>query len=157
MIREFFKPIRLQNKIAFSTPGETIHIVIEDYVQHLSGYLLKLKFDPTLLFTSQFQYQNRIAVEFSQLYHWHPLMPDSFHIAGEEFQYPQFLFNTSILTHFGVEKLVEAFSTQPAGQVMTRDGCAKERNDFSICSKKTNLETLLRNEMERLAFGLYFR
>uniref|UniRef100_A0A671RC12 Prostaglandin G/H synthase 1 n=1 Tax=Sinocyclocheilus anshuiensis TaxID=1608454 RepID=A0A671RC12_9TELE len=97
--------------------GETIRIVIEDYVQHLSGYRLKLHFDPALLFTSPFQYQNRIAVEFNQLYHWHPLMPDSFHIAGEEIHYPQFLFNTSILTHYGVEKLVDAFSTQPAGQI----------------------------------------
>ncbi|XP_051525346.1 prostaglandin G/H synthase 1 isoform X1 [Myxocyprinus asiaticus] len=97
--------------------GETIRIVIEEYVQHLSSYLLKLKFDPTLLFTSQFQYQNRIAVEFNQLYHWHPLMPDSFHIDGDEIQYHHFLFNTSILTHYGVEKLVEAFSTQPAGQI----------------------------------------
>lgn len=87
-------------------------------MQHLSGYRLKLRFDPKLLFTSQFQYQNRISVEFSQLYHWHPLMPDSFHIDGDDIQYPQFLFNTSILTHYGVEKLVEAFSTQPAGQVM---------------------------------------
>uniref|UniRef100_A0A9J8CRH6 Prostaglandin G/H synthase 1 n=1 Tax=Cyprinus carpio carpio TaxID=630221 RepID=A0A9J8CRH6_CYPCA len=84
--------------------GKTIRIVIEDYVQHLSGYRLKLHFDPALLFTSQFQYQNRIAVEFNQLYHWHPLMPDSFHIAGEEIHYPQFIFNTSILT-------------QPAGQI----------------------------------------
>ncbi|KAK7173676.1 hypothetical protein R3I93_003485 [Phoxinus phoxinus] len=97
--------------------GETIRIVIEDYVQHLSGYRLKLRFDPKMLFSSQFQYQNRIAVEFSQLYHWHPLMPDSFHIDGDDIQYPQFLFNTSILTHYGVEKLVEAFSTQPAGQI----------------------------------------
>lgn len=100
------------------TQGETIRIVIEDYVQHLSGYRLKLHFDPTLLFTSQFQYQNRISVEFNQLYHWHPLMPDSFQIDGQDIHYPQFIFNTSILTHYGVEKLVEAFSTQPAGQVM---------------------------------------
>ncbi|TRY94615.1 hypothetical protein DNTS_001872 [Danionella cerebrum] len=94
-----------------------IIIVIEDYVQHLSGYRLKLRFDPTLLFTSHFQYQNRIAVEFNQLYHWHPLMPNSFNIDGENIEYPQFIFNTSILTHYGVEKLVEAFSTQPAGQI----------------------------------------
>lgn len=98
-------------------PGETIRIVIEDYVQHLSGYLLKLKFDPSLLFQSQFQYGNRISLEFSQLYHWHPLMPDSFHINGDELSYSQFLFNTSVLTHYGVEKLVDAFSRQPAGQV----------------------------------------
>lgn len=97
--------------------GETIRIVIEEYVQHLSGYRLKLHFDPTLLFNSQFQYQNRISVEFNQLYHWHPLMPDSFYIDGDHIQYSKFIFNTSILTHYGLEKLVEAFSIQPAGQI----------------------------------------
>ncbi|XP_040014019.1 phosducin-like protein [Xiphias gladius] len=97
--------------------GETIKIVIEEYVQHLSGYLLNLKFDPTLLFNSHFQYGNRIALEFSQLYHWHPLMPDSFFINGDELSYAQFLFNTSVLTHYGIEKLVDAFSRQVAGQI----------------------------------------
>ncbi|XP_051907896.1 phosducin-like protein [Hippocampus zosterae] len=97
--------------------GETIRIVIEEYVQHLSGYLLQLKFDPTLLFHAQFQYGNRIALEFSQLYHWHPLMPDSFHINGDELVYAQFLFNTSVLTQYGVDKLVDAFSRQVAGQI----------------------------------------
>ncbi|XP_010187005.1 PREDICTED: prostaglandin G/H synthase 2 isoform X2 [Mesitornis unicolor] len=62
--------------------GETIKIVIEDYVQHLSGYHFKLKFDPELLFNQRFQYQNRIAAEFNTLYHWHPLLPDTFQIAG---------------------------------------------------------------------------
>lgn len=98
--------------------GETIRIVIEDYVQHLSGYHLKLKFDPTLLFSTQFQYQNRIALEFNQLYHWHPLMPDSFFIDGTKIPYTDFMFNTSMLMYYGVEKLVQAFSTQPAGQVI---------------------------------------
>nr|XP_043868840.1 prostaglandin G/H synthase 1-like [Solea senegalensis] len=97
--------------------GETIKIVIEEYVQHLSGYRLQLKFDPTLLFNTNFQYGNRIALEFSQLYHWHPLMPDSFFINGDELLYPQFLFNSSVLTHYGVEKMVDAFSRQVAGQV----------------------------------------
>ncbi|XP_070845528.1 phosducin-like protein [Chaetodon trifascialis] len=97
--------------------GETIRIVIEEYVQHLSGYLLHLKFDPTLLFNSHFQYGNRIALEFSQLYHWHPLMPDTFFINGDELSYTQFLFNTSVVTHYGIEKLVDAFSRQVAGQI----------------------------------------
>ncbi|XP_049909744.1 phosducin-like protein [Epinephelus moara] len=97
--------------------GETIKIVIEEYVQHLSGYLLQLKFDPALLFNSNFQYGNRIALEFSQLYHWHPLMPDTFLINGDELSYTQFLFNTSVLTHYGIEKLVDAFSRQTAGQI----------------------------------------
>ena len=62
--------------------GETIKIVIEDYVQHLSRYHFKLTFDPELLFGHPFQYQNRIALEFNHLYHWHPLMPDNF-VIGE--------------------------------------------------------------------------
>ncbi|XP_018615461.2 prostaglandin G/H synthase 1 isoform X1 [Scleropages formosus] len=97
--------------------GETIRIVIEEYVQHLSGYLLNLKFDPTMLFNTNFQYRNRIAVEFNQLYHWHPLMPDSFLIDGDEIPYSQFTFNTTILTHYGVEKIVESLTLQIAGQI----------------------------------------
>ncbi|NWH31242.1 PGH1 synthase, partial [Chloropsis hardwickii] len=97
--------------------GETIKIVVEDYVQHLSGYYLSLKFDPELLFGSQFQYRNRIAVEFNQLYHWHGLMPDSFIIQGQEYSYKQFLYNTSMLMDYGVEALVESFSKQIAGRV----------------------------------------
>ncbi|XP_056144938.1 prostaglandin G/H synthase 1 [Lampris incognitus] len=97
--------------------GEVIRIVIEEYVQQLSGYLLHLKFDPTLIFSEQFQYSNRIALEFNQLYHWHPLMPDSFLIDGDEIPYSQFLHNTSILMHYGLEKLIDAFSRQQAGQI----------------------------------------
>lgn len=97
--------------------GETIKIVIEEYVQQLSGYFLQLKFDPELLFGVQFQYQNRIAMEFNQLYHWHPLMPDSFKVGSREYSYEQFLFNTSMLVDYGVEALVDAFSRQRAGRI----------------------------------------
>lgn len=97
--------------------GETIKIVIEEYVQQLSGYFLQLKFDPELLFNAQFQYRNRIAMEFNQLYHWHPLMPDSFQVGAQDYSYEQFLFNTSMLVDYGVEALVDAFSHQIAGQI----------------------------------------
>uniref|UniRef100_A0A3B3Z9E0 Prostaglandin G/H synthase 1 n=1 Tax=Periophthalmus magnuspinnatus TaxID=409849 RepID=A0A3B3Z9E0_9GOBI len=97
--------------------GEIIKIIIEEYVQHLSGYFLKLKFDPELLFNERFQYSNRIALEFCQLYHWHPLMPDSFIIDDEEVTYSQFIYNTSLVTHYGVEKLVDSMSRQVAGQI----------------------------------------
>ncbi|XP_070759697.1 prostaglandin G/H synthase 1-like [Enoplosus armatus] len=97
--------------------GEIINIIIEEYIQQLSGYLLKLKFDPSLLFNARFQYSNRIALEFCLLYHWHPLMPDSFLIDGDDVPYSQFMYNTSLLMHYGVEKLVDSFSRQPAGQI----------------------------------------
>ncbi|XP_029469616.1 prostaglandin G/H synthase 1 [Rhinatrema bivittatum] len=97
--------------------GETIKIVIEDYVQHLSGYFLKLKFDPEMLFGIQFQYSNRIAVEFNQLYHWHALMPDTFDIQDQKFSYESFIYNSSMLLDYGVETLVESFTNQHAGQI----------------------------------------
>ncbi|XP_069097368.1 prostaglandin G/H synthase 1-like [Pleurodeles waltl] len=97
--------------------GETIKIVIEDYVQHLSGYNFKLIFNPELLFGVQFQYQNRIALEFNQLYHWHGLMPNTFILNGKEFSYGSFLFNSSILLDHGVETLVKSFTIQRAGRI----------------------------------------
>ncbi|KAK1329311.1 hypothetical protein QTO34_011492 [Cnephaeus nilssonii] len=97
--------------------GETIKIVIEDYVQHLSGYHFKLKFDPELLFNQQFQYQNRIAAEFNTLYHWHPLLPDTFQIDDQEYSYQQFLYNNSLLMEHGITQFVESFSKQNAGRV----------------------------------------
>lgn len=103
--------------IFLTSTGEIIKIITEEYVQHLSGYLFKFKFDPSLLFGQRFQYSNRIALEFCHLYHWHPLMPDSFHVDGDDIPHSRFSFNTSLLLHYGVEKLVDAFSRQPAGQV----------------------------------------
>ncbi|XP_053549836.1 prostaglandin G/H synthase 2 [Bombina bombina] len=97
--------------------GETIKIVIEDYVQHLSGYNFKLKFEPQLLFNQRFQYQNRIAAEFNTLYHWHPLLPDSFHIHQKEYSYQQFLYNNSVLLEHGISHMVESFTKQIAGRV----------------------------------------
>ncbi|KAM4738490.1 prostaglandin G/H synthase 2 [Anableps anableps] len=97
--------------------GETIKIVIEDYVQHLSGYHFKLKFDPELLFNQRFQYQNRIASEFNTLYHWHPLMPDSFHIEERDYSYKEFVFNTTVMTEHGISNLVDSFTKQIAGRV----------------------------------------
>ncbi|XP_078263696.1 prostaglandin G/H synthase 2-like [Rhinoraja longicauda] len=97
--------------------GETIKIVIEDYVQHLSGYHFKLKFDPELLFNQQFQYSNRIASEFNTLYHWHPLMPDTFNIEDREYSYPEFLFNNSVLLEHGISNMVVSFTNQIAGRV----------------------------------------
>ncbi|XP_027010066.1 prostaglandin G/H synthase 2 [Tachysurus fulvidraco] len=97
--------------------GETIKIVIEEYVQHLSGYHFKLKFDPELLFNQRFQYQNRISSEFNTLYHWHPLMPDNFHIQGDVYSYKQFLYNTTMVTDYGISNLVDSFSKQIAGRV----------------------------------------
>lgn len=121
VISHVFSSADLVSYLLPAPTGETIKIIIEEYVQHLSGYFLQLKFDPELLFRAQFQYRNRIAMEFNHLYHWHPLMPDSFQVGSQEYSYEQFLFNTSMLVDYGVEALVDAFSRQRAGRVSVRE------------------------------------
>ncbi|XP_078685368.1 prostaglandin G/H synthase 2-like [Branchiostoma floridae x Branchiostoma belcheri] len=97
--------------------GETINIIINEYVQHLSGYNFDLFWDPELLFKDQFQYQNRIFVEFNHLYHWHPLMPDQFHINGSTYGMKDYLFNTDLVFRHGFGNTVDAMSRQIAGQI----------------------------------------
>lgn len=95
--------------------GETIKIVIEDYVQHLSNYNYKLLFKPELLFGEQFQYQNRIALEFNHLYHWHPLMPEEFNVEGTNYTVKDFLYNPGLVVKHGMGTFVDSLSRQRAG------------------------------------------
>ncbi|XP_066294844.1 prostaglandin G/H synthase 2-like [Branchiostoma lanceolatum] len=97
--------------------GETINIIINEYVQHLSGYNFDLFWDPELLFKDQFQYQNRIFVEFNHLYHWHPLMPDQFHVNGTTYGMKDYLFNSDLVFKHGFGATVDAMSRQIAGQI----------------------------------------
>ena len=103
--------------IFLSFTGEMIKIVVEDYVQHLSSYNYHLTFKPQLLFGEPFQYQNRIAIEFNHLYHWHPLMPDDFNINGTKYNLKEFVFHPEILVKHGIREFVDSLSKQRAGAV----------------------------------------
>lgn len=118
---------------SFTPLGETIKIVIEDYVQHLSNYHYKLLFNPELLFGEQFQYQNRIAVEFNHLYHWHPLMPDEFNINGTKYNLKDFMFHPEIVVKHGMREFVDSMSRQRAGFV-----CIMSLYWIFITNKKQN-------------------
>ncbi|XP_012943751.1 prostaglandin G/H synthase 1 [Aplysia californica] len=97
--------------------GETIRIVIEDYVQHLANYNLKLKFLPHVLFGENFQYQNKISLEFNHLYHWHPLMPDEFNITGSVYPMKDFMFHSEVVVNHGTAAVTDAFSRQRSGHM----------------------------------------
>ncbi|XP_050414504.1 prostaglandin G/H synthase 2 [Patella vulgata] len=103
--------------------GETIKIVIEDYVQHLSNYHYKLSFNPELLFGEEFQYQNRITIEFNHLYHWHPLMPDEFNISGTVYPIKDFVFQSDLVIKHGMKSFVDSFSKQRAGMMSHHNHC----------------------------------
>lgn len=86
-------------------------------MQHLSNYNFKLTYSPELLFDRRFQYQNRISAEFNHLYHWHPLMPNTFNISGQEYAMHDFMFHPEVVFKHGLANVVDSMSRQRAGQV----------------------------------------
>lgn len=97
--------------------GETIKIVVEDYVQHLSNYNFNLLFEPELLFGESFQYQNRITLEFNHLYHWHPLMPNTLNVSGTEYAMKDYMFHSELVLKHGLVNVLDSMIHQRAGLV----------------------------------------
>jgi prostaglandin-endoperoxide synthase 2 len=98
--------------------AQNLKITIEEYVQHLSQYKVKLTYDPELLRDQpQFQFSNRIHVEFAHLYHWHPMAPDSITLDNTSYTLEQMSFSTQTIAKHGLASFVQAIATQPAGAV----------------------------------------
>ena len=61
-----------------------IKIVVEEYINHISPYHLKLLADPTRFRNPRWYRQNWMSIEFNLLYRWHSLVPSSFRIRGRD-------------------------------------------------------------------------
>nr|ALG96649.1 cyclooxygenase b [Cavibelonia sp. JCH-2014] len=105
--------------------GETIQVVIRDYIQAISNYNVKLSFQPDVLFGSPYQYQNRIALEFDHLYHFHPMMPDELHVGNTTYTVEELMFHPEVVVEHGVSAFTEALSKQVSG-AMTLNNHGKD-------------------------------
>ena len=54
-----------------------IKLVVEEYINHISPYWMRLLADPTPAYTASWNRENWIPVEFNLLYRWHSLVPTS--------------------------------------------------------------------------------
>ncbi len=94
-----------------------IKIVVEEYINHISPYHLKLLADPTPFRNPRWYRQNWMAIEFNLLYRWHSLVPSSFRIGDRDVAVNDTLFNTDILVERGLGACFEDASRQRAGRV----------------------------------------
>ena len=110
---------RLYQTAKLILTAENIKIIIEEFIQHLSQYKLKLVYDPVLMRDSShnFQYANRIHLEFQQVYHWHFMVPDAIVIDNNTYTIPDLSFSVKAVEKHGIEGFVHAMATQPAGAV----------------------------------------
>jgi prostaglandin-endoperoxide synthase 2 len=94
-----------------------LKIVLEDYINHITPTIFRISLDPGSFPNERWYRQNWMAIEFNLLYRWHPLVPSSYFIGGQEVPVIDTLYNTEIPTRYGLGALFEAASMQPAGQV----------------------------------------
>ena len=97
--------------------GEILQIIVEEYINHLSNYNLKLIYKPDLLFGDGFNYDNRIHLEFNHLYHWHPFNPDDYNISGTMYTIDDFIYHPEIVVKHGMLSFVDSMSRSLAGKV----------------------------------------
>jgi prostaglandin-endoperoxide synthase 2 len=94
-----------------------IKIVVEEYINHISPYYVKLLADPTGFRNPRWYRNNWMPIEFNLLYRWHPLVPSSFRIGSRELPIEATLFNTDAVVENGLGTCFEDASKQHAGRV----------------------------------------
>jgi prostaglandin-endoperoxide synthase 2 len=94
-----------------------IKIVVEEYINHITPYYFQFRADPTSFKNPSWYRPNWMAVEFNLVYRWHPLVPNTYRIAGRDVSVHDTLYETEMLTDNGLAQLFEDASSQAAGKI----------------------------------------
>lgn len=94
---------------------EFIKIVVEDYINHISPTLFRLRADPKVAWKANWNRTNWITTEFSLLYRWHALVPDRITWGGTEYPVEFTFFNNLPLLAAGVLQGCRDMGSQAAG------------------------------------------
>ena len=89
---------------------QLIRIVVEEYINHVSPYWLKLLADPTPAYKAEWNRENWIPVEFNLLYRWHSLVPDDATWRGAAFDMAGARFGNATLLRDGLGAALDAAS-----------------------------------------------
>ncbi|QJB69033.1 peroxidase family protein [Parasphingorhabdus halotolerans] len=83
-----------------------IKIVVEEYINHINTAKFKFLADPKVAWAADWNRPNLMTTEFSLLYRWHPLVPQSVNWGGQVHDGKSLLLNNSVLINSG---LVQSF------------------------------------------------
>lgn len=96
---------------------EILRIVVEDYVNHITPYHFQFITDP-LSFTNEKWYrQNWMTVEFTLVYRWHSMLPDTLIHNGQKIPTHQTQWNNEMIIKQGLGALFEESCSQSAAQL----------------------------------------
>lgn len=91
-----------------------IKLVVEDYINHISPAGALFRADPEVAWKAQWNRPNWISAEFSLLYRWHSLVPDTMDWAGQRIGTDALRFNNALLTRAGLTRAFNWISAEPA-------------------------------------------
>jgi prostaglandin-endoperoxide synthase 2 len=94
-----------------------IKIVVEEYINHISGDVYKLKAIPKVAWRAAWNRPNWMTTEFSLLYRWHSLVPDTMRWGMKDYEIPDMQMNTEPLLNVGLAQAFVGLSRQPAGRL----------------------------------------
>ncbi len=94
-----------------------IKIVVEEYINHITPYHFQFRANPASFKNPPWYRPNWMAVEFNLVYRWHPLVPGTYRIAGDNVPVADTLYQTEMLTKNGLGQLMEDASNQAAGKI----------------------------------------
>ena len=94
-----------------------IKIVVEQYINHITPLPFSVRADPTVAWTAPWNRPNWITAEFSLLYRWHSLMPDSIAWKGREIPLADFTLDNEPLLSAGLDSAFSAAAAQTAADL----------------------------------------
>lgn len=94
-----------------------IKIVVEEYINHIAPTPIRLRADPTVAWNASWNRPNWITAEFSLLYRWHPLIPDTMEWNGTPYPVQELFMDNRPLLEAGLARGFTDLSAQKAGEL----------------------------------------
>ena len=96
---------------------EFIQVVVEEYINHISPEIYRLKANPKVAWTAPWNRPNWMTTEFSLLYRWHSLVPDRITWGEKAYEIPDMLLNSEPLLNTGLADAFVGVSAQKAARL----------------------------------------
>jgi prostaglandin-endoperoxide synthase 2 len=94
-----------------------IKIVVEDYINHISSIEFNMMTDPSVAWDAKWNKPNWIITEFSLLYRWHSLIPESIEWMGTNLSSAQAFMNNKPLVDNGLRQGMLDMSNQATAEL----------------------------------------
>ncbi|MEH2295827.1 peroxidase family protein [Nostoc sp.] len=97
--------------------AEFLKIVLEDYINHITPYHFQFFTDPPAFNNEKWYRHNWMSVEFSLVYRWHSMLPDTLMYNGQKLPMPASMWNNDMIINKGLGAIFEESCSQPAAQL----------------------------------------